>query len=131
MPLTLEQFLAAEPTLEQLRREISAAANHQVLRGLRADERALVQMLESQWNRGVAGWMTVGEGAQVAAELTASANEQRRRASATIEDGFIVFAGGRHGRHRLALSTTSPVRARKHWECYLEACPAASGGTER
>lgn len=130
MPLTLEQFLAAEPTLEQLRRELSTAGRHDIRR-LRADERALVQMLERRWTLGVAGWMTAGEGAQVAAELTAAADERRLRASATIEEGCIVFEGSRHGRHRLALSTTSPVRARKHWECYLEACPETAGGTER
>lgn len=127
--MTLEQFLAAEPTLEQLRREIAGEKDRHWLRRLRADERALVQMLESRWQQGLAGWLTLEEGLQVAAELTAVADERRLRARATIEENFIVFDGGRYGQQRLALSVTSPIRARKHWDGYLEVC--SPGGSER
>lgn len=133
MPLTLEQFLAAEPTLEQLRRELSTADRHD-LRRLRSEERALVQMLESRWRLGLAGWMTPDEARCVAAELTTEAGSQGHGVSASVEEGFLVFSGGRYGAHRLHLGSTSPIRARKHWEGYVEASAPRQlqlGGSQR
>lgn len=138
MPLTLESFIEQEPTLLALRRALANCDRH-AKRQLTADERALVQMLEGRWNAGVAGWMTTEEAAQVAVELVALAAEMRLGATVTVADGYLVFSGSRYGRQCLALAATSPVRARKHWLGYLEACPRQlpeqqellGGGSER
>lgn len=129
MPLTLAEFLALEPTLAALRHEIDSADRH-VVRTLKGNEAALVQMLERRWTAGLAGWMTEDEARQVAAELTADAARLGAVAQASVEELFdgsrtvvrLVFAGGRHGQHHLDLRATNPVRARAHWEGYLDAC---------
>lgn len=120
--MNLEEFLSSEPSLAALRKEIDAADRHE-LRLLKGDEGALVQLLSAHWRMGVMGWMTPEEGAQVAAELTADAERQRIAGRAEVRDRWLVFAGGRHGEQFLLLSGTSPIRARKHFPGYLEACP--------
>lgn len=123
MPLTLEEFLACEPTLLALEKEMTTADPHD-LRRLRHDEAALRRMLGAGWEAGTQGWMTVGEAKGLAAELTADAERQQLRARAEVRLDCLVFAGGRHGEQHLHMSATSPVRARKYWLCYLQSCSA-------
>lgn len=73
MPLTLEDFLSREPTLGALRRELDTARaafdgnrGRRELRRLATEERDLVELLSNRWTRGIAGWMTPDEAAQVA-----------------------------------------------------------------
>lgn len=128
MPLTLEEFLAVEPTLAALRKEIETADRH-ARRPLDDEERSLVALLISRWENGVAGWMTIDEADRLAAELTAIADERGLAVAATVElrpagevvRQLLVFSGGPHGQHTLELSVTSPVRARLHWAGYIEA----------
>lgn len=135
MPLTLTDYLAEEPTLAAMRRKIDLAHGREA-RALRADERALVELLENRWRAGVGGWMTPDEASVLALELVATAAEHGRRASAEareLHDGraerwYLVLTGGRHGHHLLDLATTSPIRARLVWRGYLEACPQISAG---
>ena len=118
MPLTLEDFLAAEPSLAAHRRELASCDRHS-RREKERDEAALVRMLASRWDAGVSGWMTPDEARQIADELTADAKAQQIDAWADVRYGYLVFAGGRAGEQLLALAVTSPVRARKHWPGYL------------
>ncbi len=129
MPLTLAEFLAAEPTLVGLRREIETCDRHDHRR-LSDEEHALVGLLVNRWEAGLSGWMTFEEAHVVAAALRAEAVALGAdAATATVEllqDGsvlraFLVFRGGRRGHHLLALASTSPIRARMHWCGYLEA----------
>lgn len=130
MPMDLQAFLAVEPTLVALRREIDGADRH-TLRKIKGDEHALVKLLSARWSAGLVGWLTTDEAQGVAAELQAEAEAAGIAATARVEDlvdgdrvrPYLVFLGGRHGRQVLALSVTSPVRSRLHWAGYLESCP--------
>ena len=121
MPLTLAEFLASAPDLVALRRQIDAADRHD-RRLLKGHEGALVQLLSTHWKRGCIGWLTADEAAVVAAELTAEAERLHSSARAEVRGDHIVFFGGRHGEHALALGVTSQVRARRHWEGYVTSC---------
>ena len=123
MPLTLEEFLACEPTLLALEKAMTKSEPRD-FRRLRHDEAALRRMLVAHWESGMLGSMTPEEAATVAAELTVDAQRQQIDARAEVRDDCLVFAGGRYGEQHLQLSATSPVRARKHWPGYLAACPA-------
>ena len=128
MPMTLEEFLAVEPTLAALRKEIETADRH-ARRPLDDEERSLLALLISRWENGVAGWLTIDEADRLAAELSAIADERGLAVAATVElrpagevvRQLLVFSGGPHGQHTLELSVTSPVRARLHWAGYIEA----------
>lgn len=130
MPLTVAEFLAADATLAALRIELDAADRH-TRRARKGEEGALVALLTARWSAGLAGWLTTEEAVAVASELQAEAEAAGYTALARVEDladgehvrPFLVFVGGRHGRQVLALSVTSPVRARRHWAGYLESCP--------
>lgn len=123
MPLTLDEFLAVESTLASIGRAVLTADRHE-RRRLAHDEAALRKMITAQWESGCAGWLTAAEGELVAAELTAEAEHQQIAARAFVRDDYLVFTGGRRGEQLLHLGSTSPVRARKHWPGYLQACPA-------
>jgi len=132
MPLTLEEFLAAEPTLAALRREIAGADRH-ARRPLDDEERGLVALLVNRWEAGLAGWMAAAEAEVVAAELLADAQARGLAVTAAVEvrqagevnRTCLVFAGGPHGQHVLEVGVTSPVRARKHWAGYTDAAAPA------
>lgn len=128
MPLTLAEFLAAEPTLAALRKEIATCDRHD-RRRLSDEEHTLVGLLVNRWEAGLSGWMTFEEAHVVAAALRAEAVALwADAANATVEllqDGstlrpYLVFRGGRRGHHVLTLAVTSPIRARMHWCGYLE-----------
>lgn len=122
MPLTLEEFLAAEQTLVRLRAEL-ATCDRRDRRRLTAEEHALVRLLINRWDAGLAGWMSAEDAKAVAAELNADAAARQIAARAEVRLDCLVFAGGRHGEQHLHLSSTSPVRARMHWPGYLLTCP--------
>ncbi len=130
MPLTLAEFLAVEPTLVRLRKEVETCDRHD-RRRLGDEEHALVAMLVNRWEAGLSGWMTFEEAHVVAASLQAEALalgvDAATAAVEQLQDGsvlrpFLVFRGGRRGHHVLTLAATSPIRARMHWCGYLEAC---------
>lgn len=125
MPLTVAEYLAAEDDLRRLRAEVESCDRHD-LRRLRAEEAAMVKLCVTRWDNGVAGWMTPDEAAVVAAELTADAERQQLAARAEVRDGYLVFVGGRCGEQLLLLKATSPIRARKHWPGYLQACSSTA-----
>lgn len=139
MPLTADEYVLADPWCAKIRAEVEglrarAASRPRSIGGsesiaARATERLAVEEAEARrmWDLGLAGWLTLEEAAQVAAELTADAAAQGINATATVVESdrykLLVFSGSRYGRHQLSICTTSPVRARKHWAGYLEACP--------
>lgn len=128
MPLTLEEFLAVEPTLVRLRRDIETLAQSG-----RRQERHLVDLLVRRWDAGLAGWLTEAEAEQLAAEfradaalrgVSATAAVETRYAGGASEAPFLVFSGGSNGHHVLSLASTSPVRARACWADYTANRPA-------
>lgn len=125
MPLTVDEFLAVDAELLSLRRSLEYAApeSRERQRLLRAIAERTEQARE-RWQSGLEGWMTADEAAAVVAELQAEAARLGRVAQVEVRDDYLVFSGGDRGEQLLALSATSPVRARKHWPGYLEACPS-------
>lgn len=128
MPLTLEEFLAVEPTLVRLRKDIETLAQSG-----RRQERHLVELLVGRWDAGLAGWLTEAEAEQLAAEFQADARARGVNAAAAVETRyaggtgeapFLVFSGGPNGHHVLSLASTSPVRARACWADYTADRPA-------
>jgi len=128
MPLTLEDFLAVEPTLARLRHDIETLAQSG-----RRQERHLVELLVGRWDAGLAGWLTEAEAEQLAAEFQADARARGVNAAAAVETRyaggtgeapFLVFSGGPNGHHVLSLASTSPVRARACWADYTADRPA-------
>lgn len=121
MPLNLAEFLAADKDLARLRASIAAGTCTD--RRPLAAESALVALLTNRWNAGLSGWLTAAEAHQLAAGLdpdgtTAVASVE------TLDDGrpYLIYSGGCHGQHRLALAVTGPVLARLHWDAYLSSC---------
>jgi hypothetical protein len=126
MPLTVDDFLATDPELASLRRSLEYSAPES------RERRRLLELLAARevqarerWQSGLEGWMTVDEAAAVVTDLQAEAARLERVAQVEVRDDRIVFSGAR-SEHSLALSATSPVRARAHWLGYLESCPMAS-----
>lgn len=126
MPLTVESFLAVDPELASLRRSLEYAAPES------RERRRLLELLAARevqarerWQSGLEGWMTADEAASVVTDLQAEAARLERVAQVAVRDDRIVFSGA-HTEHSLALSATSPVRARVHWLGYLESCPMVS-----
>ena len=122
MPLDLASFLAADEDLARLRRAIAAGTCDD--RRPHAAEADLVSLLTARWHAGLSGWLTRAEAEQVAAELDPGDTVAVVRVE-TLDDRrpYLIFAGGPHGEHRLALSVTGPVLARMHWEDYLTTAP--------
>lgn len=121
MPTTLEKFLALEPTLAAMRRA-SDSSRSDTWR-ISGAEAAMVGLLTRRWDRGLAGWLTAAEAAELAAELTTDASHRRADARAGVRGEYLVFSGGRHGEQLLHLTSTNPIRARREWACYLQTCP--------
>ena len=123
MPLTVDDFLAADVELLSLRRSLTYAApesrdRKRLLRLLAERE----QQAREHWASGLEGWMTPDEASVVARELLAERGG--RAAGVEVREDQLVFTGART-EQTLALSATSPVRARAHWPGYLDACPMA------
>lgn len=124
MPLTVDDFLAVDPELLSLRRSLAytppeSRDRQRLLRLIAKRE----EQARERWSSGLEGWMTVDEAAVVVAELLEQAAAAGRIAGAEVREDQLVFTGARTEQF-LALSATSPVRARAHWPGYLDACPA-------
>ncbi len=127
MPLKVDDFIERCPDLVALRRSLSYTApeshEHPRLKRLIAEREAEARR---RWDAGQEGWMTPAEAETVAAELVAEAERVQRVGIAEVRGEHLVFWGGAHGEQLLALASTSPVRARKHWPGYLEVCPSTA-----
>ena len=121
MPLDLADFLARDEDLARLRRAIAAGTCDD--RRPPAAEADLVSLLTARWHAGLSGWLTRAEAELVAAELDPGDTVAAARVE-TLDDRrpYLIFAGGPHGEHRLALSVTGPVLARMRWTAYLLTC---------
>lgn len=121
MPLTVEDFLSLDPELLSLRRSLAytppeSRDRQRLLRLIVTRE----EQARGRWMSGLEGWMTSDEAAVIVAELLEQA--AGRVAGAEVREDQLVFTGART-EQVLSLSATNPVRARKHWSGYLEACP--------
>ena len=121
--MTLADFLGRDETLAQLRRDIVAGSC--VDRRPLAAEMALIALLTARWTAGLSGWLTRAEAEQLAAELDPDGTGAAAHVE-VLDDRrpYLIYSGGPHGQHRLALSVTGPVLALRHWAAYLTSCPA-------